>query len=124
MQIQESHAKVKSGADFPQYIRDLIKLGVLKYTVYVRDGHSEYFGVDTHIVSDAEYPILEITSKVDVEKFKHSLKVHQQGKTNYFTFCMDAAKAGISCWVVDTYAKTCAYYDESSNLVIEENIPI
>ncbi len=123
-QIQDSHARVKSGADFPQYIRDLIELGVQKYTVYVVDGHSEYIGTDTHVVSDTEYSVLEINPRVDLEKFKHSLKIHQQGKTDYFTFCKDAAEAGICRWTVDTFAKTCTYYDELSNLIIEENIPI
>ncbi|WP_255491466.1 DUF1398 family protein [Dysgonomonas sp. ZJ279] len=95
-------------------------MGVRKYTVYVVDGHSEYIGADTHVVSDAEYFALEINPKVDIERFKHSLKIHQQGKTDYFTFCKDAAEAGI----VDTFAKKCTYYDELSNLIIEENIPI
>ena len=39
-QIKEAHSKVKSGADFPQYVQDLIKLGVIHYTTYVRDGHT------------------------------------------------------------------------------------
>lgn len=30
-QIREAHVKVKSGADFPHYIQDLIVLGVQKY---------------------------------------------------------------------------------------------
>lgn len=38
-QIREAHAKVKSGADFPHYIQDLIVLGVQKYDIFVHDGH-------------------------------------------------------------------------------------
>ena len=29
-EINEAHSKVESGADFPKYIQDLIKLGVTK----------------------------------------------------------------------------------------------
>ena len=41
-QIQDTHAKVKSGADFPQYIQDLKDLWVRSYTIFVSDGHAEY----------------------------------------------------------------------------------
>lgn len=43
-QIKEAHAKVRSGADFPTYVQDLIGLGVTCYQTYVSDGHTDYFG--------------------------------------------------------------------------------
>ena len=43
-QIKQAHAKVKSGADFPKYIQDLIVLGIKNYDTFVIDGHSEYYG--------------------------------------------------------------------------------
>ncbi len=33
-QIKEAHDKVKSGADFPKYIQDLINLGVIGYDTF------------------------------------------------------------------------------------------
>ncbi len=30
-EIKEAHAKVKTGADFPRFVQELIKLGVKKY---------------------------------------------------------------------------------------------
>jgi hypothetical protein len=36
-EINEAHSKVKSGADFANYVQDLIKLGVKKYNTYVND---------------------------------------------------------------------------------------
>ena len=47
-EIKEAQSKVKSGADFPNYIQELIKLGVKKYETYVHDGHSLYFGEDNY----------------------------------------------------------------------------
>ena len=43
-QIEEANSKVKSGADFPRLVQDLIGLGVKTSDVYVSDGHAEYFG--------------------------------------------------------------------------------
>ena len=43
-QIGKAHSKVKSGADFPQYIQDLIKIGVIHYSTFVSDGHTIFFG--------------------------------------------------------------------------------
>lgn len=32
-QIEEAHSKVKSGIDFPNYVQDIIKIGVTGYEV-------------------------------------------------------------------------------------------
>lgn len=45
-QIKTAHAKTKSGADFPEYIRDIKKLGVIRFQTFVTDCHSVYFGRD------------------------------------------------------------------------------
>ena len=56
-QIREAHAKVKSGADFPHYIKDLIVLGVQKYDIFVHDGHGEYASSDGDtLVSPSDLP--------------------------------------------------------------------
>jgi hypothetical protein len=38
-QIKQAHDKVQTGADFPNYIQDLINLGVEDMTLFVNDGH-------------------------------------------------------------------------------------
>lgn len=43
-QIKAAHSKVKSGADFPSYIREIKALGVTHYEAYVTDGHIDYHG--------------------------------------------------------------------------------
>ncbi len=123
-QIKAAHSKVKSGADFPQYIKDLIGLGVSSYHIYVIDGHAEYFGKDDYqIKSDAKYPGLAVAEKSDPEMFINRLKIHQQGQTDYMTFCNDSANAGVKKWIVDTEKMTCTYYDQSGVNMLEELIP-
>lgn len=43
-QIKAAHSDIKSGPDFPAYIRDIKKLVVTTYDVFVADGHSDYYG--------------------------------------------------------------------------------
>ena len=123
-QIKAAHSKVKSGADFPQYIQDLMKLNVISYHTYVIDGHAEYFGKnDYQIKSDAKYSVLNVAKKSDSETFINRLKIHQQGKTDYLTFCNDAANSGVEKWIVDTTNMTCTYYDIFGNKLLAETIP-
>jgi uncharacterized protein YbcV (DUF1398 family) len=123
-QITHAHARVKSGADFPAYIQDLKKLGVLNYETYVVDGHSEYFGAqDFKISSPTKYAPLIISIVNLKEKFLERLKAHQQGKTDYATFCHDAAEAGVEKWTVDLIGMTCTYYDKAGSVFVVERVP-
>lgn len=123
-QIKEAHAKVKSGADFPKYVQDIIALGVKSYSTYVTDGHTEYKGADDFSANnDPKYGDLAIADKSDNEKFKHYLKAHQQGKSDYLTFCNQSAETGVEKWIVDTNEMTCIYYDKSGNAMLVETIP-
>ncbi len=40
-QIEAAHSKVKSGADFPEYIKELKQFGVTSYETFVSDGHTD-----------------------------------------------------------------------------------
>ena len=123
-QIREAHAKVKSGADFPHYIQDLIILGVQKYDIFVHDGHGEYFSADGDtLVSPPKYDTLTVADTSDADGFTERLRAHQQGKTDYMTFCQDSANAGVKKWTVDTTAMTCTYYDKAEKMMLEERIP-
>lgn len=122
-QIAGAHAKVKSGADFPRYIQDLITLGVQKYDIFVHDGHGEYVGTDGEIlVSPPKYDTLTVADMSDAEGFTERLRAHQQGQTDYMTFCQDSANAGVEKWTVDTTAMTCTYCDKSGKMMLEERI--
>jgi uncharacterized protein YbcV (DUF1398 family) len=123
-QIKAAHAKVKSGADFPAYIRDLKQLGVKAYTTWVMDGHTEYFG-ENHFQTQSKpaYENLIISDASDQERFEQYLKNHQQGKSDYPAFCNQCAETGVAKWIVSLDALTCTYYDKSQNKLLVEAIP-
>lgn len=123
-QIKSAHSKVKSGADFPNYVQDLLKLEVTYYETYVADGHTDYFGKqDFKISSEEKYDKLIIADNSNLLQFQADIKAHQQGKTNYPTFCADCAKSGIEKWTVDMVKMTCSYYDKAGNEMLVEIIP-
>jgi uncharacterized protein YbcV (DUF1398 family) len=123
-QIKAMHSKVKSGADFPVYIQDIKKLGVISYVTFVTDGHTDYYGSNGYTVSrSGSYELLPIDEISNPEQFKMDLKAHQQGKTNFPTFCTDCAKSGIEKWTVRLDKMTCTYYDMGGNEVLVEQIP-
>jgi uncharacterized protein YbcV (DUF1398 family) len=124
-QVQEAHKKVKSGADFPAYVQELIQLGVIKYDMFVTDGHAVYVGLNGFkISSEAKYESLTIANKSDAATFRLRLKIHQQGATDYMTFCRDAAEAGIKKWTVDLEKMTCTYFNKAEKEVVVESIPV
>lgn len=123
-QIKEKHGKVKSGADFPAYIQDIKKLGVSAYETFVIDGHTDYHGSSGYkMATVGRLERLSIAEESNAEQFKADLKAHQQGKTDYTTFCQDCAKSGIEKWIVSIKNMTCAYYDKAGNEVLVEQIP-
>mgnify|MGYP000113704228 CR=1 FL=1 len=123
-QIKEAHSKVKSGADFPQYMQDCIALGVISFETFVFDNHTNYFGNNNfQIASEGFSETLSIADETKIEQFKSDLKAHQQGKTDYKTFLQDCAKSGIEKWRVLIDALTCTYFDISGNTVLVEKIP-
>lgn len=122
--IEEAHSRVKSGADFPQYIRDLYDLGIRSYEIFVRDGHASYLGQEDFVLSTpAAHATVAIAQQVDVEQFKIDLKSHQAGETDYQTFCADCARAGVDKWIVDLEGLHCTYYDSEGRPLLTEKIP-
>lgn len=76
-EIASLHQKVKTGADFPQYARDLTDIGVTGYDTFVSDGHAEYFGNPTVLTSAPKYAPLEIAKVTDKDYFIERLRLHQ-----------------------------------------------
>jgi uncharacterized protein YbcV (DUF1398 family) len=123
-QIKEAHAKVKSGADFPAYIQDLIALGVKGYDTFVNDGHVEYFGVDDfRAVATETYNSISIAPAANKERFIEFLVMHQDGQTDYLSFCNHAAQCGIAKWSVNIIEMICTYFDQSGAEILIEKIP-
>ncbi|MBN8824985.1 MULTISPECIES: DUF1398 family protein [unclassified Spirosoma] len=123
-QIKAAHAKVQSGADFPNYIQEIKQLGVRAFETWVVDSHTDYFGNDNYQTSsEPVYAQLLISDTINKDAFSHALSIHQQGQTDYYAFCKASAATGIEKWVVNLEAMTCIYFDKSGNQVLVENIP-
>lgn len=123
-QIKAAHGKVKSGADFPKYIQEIKKLGVTAYETFVTDGHTDYYGAEDYKISTAaKYDNITIAEVSNIVQFKADIQAHQQGKTDYPTFCNDCAKSGIEKWKVCIKKMTCTYYDKAGNETLVEQIP-
>lgn len=123
-QIKAAHSKVKSGADFPAYIREIKSLGVTHYEAYVSDGHTDYHGNNKHTATvPAKYAPLSIADSVQTDTFKAELLAHQQGKTDYLTFITMCAQTGIEKWKISMDRMTCTYFDKAGNEVLVEQIP-
>ncbi len=124
-EIKAAESKIKTGADFPQFIKEIKALGVVRNDVYVANGLSVYFNSDDYSVqaSPDEYPELVINSESSAEKLEHALKIHQRGETDYFTFCKQAADAGVEKWLIDLNSMTCSYLDTKQTELVKEEIP-
>lgn len=123
-QIMLAHSKVKSGADFPAYIREIKSLGVTNYDAYVTDGHIDYYGSDGHFVKvPAKYDPLTVADAPQAERFAVELQAHQEGKTDFLSFIKMCATTGIERWQICMAKMTCTYYDKAGNEILSEKIP-
>ena len=123
-QIESAHRKVKSGVDFPKYIQEIKRLGVLSFETWVFDSHTEYFGKNGFTInSKSKYKNLVIADICDKDKFGEYLKIHQKGATDYFTFCNHCAETGIEKWNVNLENMTCSYFDKAGNEILVEIVP-
>ncbi|MFC3563592.1 DUF1398 domain-containing protein [Pedobacter jamesrossensis] len=123
-EIKTAESKIKTGADFPRFIKEIKDLGVIRNDVYVANGLSVYFGEEDYSLqaSQDEYPALIINNESSAEKLQHALKIHQNGETDYITFCKQAADAGVEKWVIDLNEMTCIYLDTEQKELIKEEI--
>lgn len=123
-EIERVHEDVKSGADFPKYIQQIRQMGVVAFETWVDDSHTVYFGANNYkVASLPQYEKLVVDDFCDSQQFAHYLKIHQQGETNYFTFCSHCAETGIEKWFVCLEEMTCTYYDKRGEKIVIEQIP-
>ncbi|HEY4325241.1 MAG TPA: DUF1398 family protein [Mucilaginibacter sp.] len=123
-QIKDAHSRVKTGADFPRYIQEIKKLGLVTYEYLVIDGITVYRGENNYEVrSAAKYNPLTIADTSSAPALRHTIAIHQRGQTDFMTFCNQAANAGVEKWVIDTKKMLCTYYDKRGNNMVAEPIP-
>jgi uncharacterized protein YbcV (DUF1398 family) len=124
-QIRAAQTKVKTGADFPAYARELAQLGVTNYETFLGDGHTAFRGTENfHLESAPRDSLLEIAPISNADDFRSALKIHQAGQTDFPTFCLQAAEAGIEKWRVDLSGMTCTYFDKTGKEIVVEKIPM
>jgi uncharacterized protein YbcV (DUF1398 family) len=58
------------------------------------------------------------------ERFIERLRIHQNGGSDYMTFCRDCADNGVEKWTLDMKAGTCTYFDTKGEIVIVEHFPL
>lgn len=123
-QIKAAHAKVKSGADFPSYIKEIKAMGVTHYEAYVTDGHIEYHGANNYNATvPPKYDPLQIADTYNDAAFKSELVAHQQGKTDFMTFIKMCANYGVEKWEINMGKITCTYFSKADDPVLVEQIP-
>lgn len=123
-QIEQIHAKVKTGADFPHYVQELKALGMAYYDFFVVDGHTEYVATSGECLhSPAKYTPLTVAAVGDAQALHHTIAIHQQGLTDFATFCTQAAQAGVHYWRTDVTNLRCVYVDGKQRELWVEAIP-
>lgn len=122
--ISREHAKVKTGADFPIYARTLTEMWVIAYDTYVSDGHAVYLWNDEPLISPPKYEPIEVAENTNKDIFIERLRIHQNGGSDYMTFCRDCAENGVEKWTLDLEAGSCTYFDIKWNTLVVEHFPI
>ena len=86
--------------------------------------HIVYHGANGFIISGpAMWEVREINTKGNATQLRDIISTHQQGQTDYITFCHQVAEAGVEKWVIDIPRLTCSYYDLAGNEMVVEPIP-
>ena len=120
---QITEAQTKSGNIFPVLIQQFKILGVDNFITFVSDGHTDYFDDEKENITSEGSQDLIISDNTNAGKFIERLKSHQNGETDFATFCKDCAENGIDNWIVDLQKMTCTYYDKSGKEILIEKIP-
>jgi uncharacterized protein YbcV (DUF1398 family) len=122
-QIEDLHDRLGSADTLPDYVQSLAALGVVSYSSFVCDGHSEYLGSDgERVVSGAAHELLAVADESDRDKFLDHLGRHERGETSYVEMSTGLAESGVERWTVDTHSMTMTVYDRSGNVLLVRQI--
>ncbi|TKC10184.1 DUF1398 domain-containing protein [Pedobacter polaris] len=123
-EIQVAVEKINTGADFPQFARDLKEIGVTRSDVFVMNGMAIYYGKDDFVVEGPPvYENLIVEQESSVPDLKDALSIHQNGETDFQTFCRQMAAAGVEKWIIDLSTMKVSYLDMAGKELIVEHIP-
>ncbi|HBC4277458.1 TPA: DUF1398 family protein [Staphylococcus aureus] len=121
--IQQAHQQF-TGADFPKLFKAFKDMGMTYNIVNIQDGTATYVhqSEDDIVTSSVKsnHPVAPSSNQSIVQDV---LTRHQQGQTDFETFCDEMAQAGIYKWHIDIQAGTCTYIDLQEQAIISELIP-
>jgi hypothetical protein len=102
----------------------LKQLGLVGYEFMVTDGSAVYYGADGYKVNRepgyAPQPIMRPASPMAL---REAMGIHQQGGSDFPTFCRQAAAAGVEKWRIDIQRMLTIYFDSDGSVMVEESIP-
>lgn len=121
--IQKAHQQF-TGVDFPKLFKAFKDMGMTYNIVNIQDGTATYVhqSEDDIVTSSVKsnHPVAPSSNQSIVQDV---LTRHQQGQTDFETFCDEMAQAGIYKWHIDIQAGTCTYIDLQEQAIISELIP-
>lgn len=121
--LNDAFALMRSNGDFPMYVRAIANLGVIRYSTYVADGHSDFYGRDSHEVStEPLHNFLQIAIKADTGELERLLGSYQSKSDISLDFFTACAMAGIKKWTIDIEAGICTYFDKTGLALRVEKI--
>ncbi|HCY6356353.1 TPA: DUF1398 family protein [Staphylococcus aureus] len=121
--IQQAHQQF-TGVDFPKLFKAFKDMGMTYNIVNIQDGTATYVhqSEDDIVTSSVKsnHPVAPSSNQSIVQDV---LTRHQQGQTDFETFCDEMAQAGIYKWHIHIQAGTCTYIDLQEQAIISELIP-
>ncbi|HDB5872182.1 TPA: DUF1398 family protein [Staphylococcus aureus] len=121
--IQQAHQQF-TGVDFPKLFKAFKDMGMTYNIVNIQDGTATYVhqSEDDIVTSSVKsnHPVAPSSNQSIVQDV---LTRHQQGQTDFETFCDEMAQAGIYKWHIDIQAGTCTHIDLQEQAIISELIP-
>lgn len=122
-ETQQAHQQY-TGVDFPKLFKEFKDMGMTYNIVNIQDGTATYVhqSEDDIVTSSVKsnHPVAPSSNQSIVQDV---LTRHQQGQTDFETFCDEMAEAGIYKWHIDIQAGTCTYIDLKEQAIISELIP-
>lgn len=121
--IEQAHQQY-TGVDFPKLFTAFKDMGMTYNTVNIQQGIATYIHpTEQDIITESVKTRFEIKDSADIATVQDVLTRHQQGQTDFPTFCDEMAQAGIYKWLIDINQGTCTYLDLQDHPIISEQIP-
>ncbi|HGO3634761.1 TPA: DUF1398 domain-containing protein [Staphylococcus aureus] len=121
--IQQAHQQF-TGVDFPKLFKAFKDMGMTYNIVNIQDGTATYeHQSEDDIVTSSVKSTIPVAQKSIKTMVQNVLTRHQQGQTDFETFCDEMAEAGIYKWHIDIQSGTCTYIDLKEQAIISELIP-